>query len=227
MLRTVPAATVAFARVAGLSLAGVRLAVTRRHRWGFPCCVFLLYLRAVAITPVGPLGAWIVHFPSDSGLPHIYGESAPTLVFSRPAQRSLTLRPANSRSRPRRPFPPEALTASLPPPPLQLLPARTTVAGRDSHPLKKHAFTAHVEIYSLTMGVYTNRLDSSCWYFPTGWSSRLLAAPLGRRGLETARWSARGLCASRRDSWRHYWTLFPGILQSEFFSVTIACKYAS
>ena len=102
----------------GLSLAGVRLAITHRHRWGFPCCVFLLCLRAVAITPVGPLGASIVPFPSDVGLPHLYGVSAPTLVFSRPAQRSLTLRPTNSRSRPRRPFPPEALTASLPPPPL-------------------------------------------------------------------------------------------------------------
>jgi hypothetical protein len=131
----------------GLSLAGVRLAVTHRHRWGFPCCVFLLCLRAAAITPVGPLGASIVHFPSDFGLPHHYGVSAPTLVFSRPAQRSLTLRPTNSRSRPRRPFPPEALTASLPPPPLRLLPARTIVAGRDSHPLKKHAFTAHVTHY--------------------------------------------------------------------------------
>ncbi len=132
----------------GLSLAGVRLAVTHRHRWGFPCCVFLLCLRAVAITPVEPLGASIVHFPSDFGLPHDYGGSAPTLVFSRPAQRSLTLRPTNSRSRPRRPFPPEALTASLPSPPLWLLPARTIVAGRDSHPLKKHAFTAHVIHYS-------------------------------------------------------------------------------
>ncbi len=123
------------------------MAVTRRHRWGFPCFVSLLGLRAVAITPVGPLGACIVHFPSDFGLPHDYGVSAPTLVFSRPAQRSLTLRPTNSRSRPRRPFPPEALTASLPPPSLRLLPARTTVAGRELHPLKKHAFTAHVIHY--------------------------------------------------------------------------------
>jgi hypothetical protein len=121
----------------GLSLAGVRLAVTHRHRWGFPCCMFLLCLRAVAITPVGPLGAWIVHFPSDFGLPQIYDVSAPTLSVSRPAQRSLTLRPTNSQNRPRRPFPPEALTASLPPPSLRLLPARTTVAGRDLHPLKK------------------------------------------------------------------------------------------
>ena len=40
----------------GLSLAGVRLAVTRHHRWGFPCFVFLLCLRAVATTPGGTAG---------------------------------------------------------------------------------------------------------------------------------------------------------------------------
>src|SRR5471032_2197770 len=76
----------------GLSLAGIRLAVTRRHRWGFPCSVFPLCLRAVAITPVRPPGACIVRYPSDVGLPRNYGGSALTLIFSRPAQRSLTLR---------------------------------------------------------------------------------------------------------------------------------------
>jgi hypothetical protein len=83
----------------GLSLAGVRLAVTHRHRWGFPCSVFLLCRRAVAITPVGPLGASIVRFPSDLGLPSGMKRSAPTLMVSRLAQRSLTLRPTDSRSR--------------------------------------------------------------------------------------------------------------------------------
>src|SRR5450755_3859175 len=68
----------------GLSLAAVRLAVTRRHRWGFPCSVFLLYRRAVAITPVGPLGACIVRYPSDLGLPREIVGSAPTLEVSRP-----------------------------------------------------------------------------------------------------------------------------------------------
>jgi hypothetical protein len=83
----------------GLSLAGIRLAVTRRHRWGFPCSVFLLCLRAVALTPVGPLGAYIVRYPSDIGLPQSATGSAPTLGFSRFAQRSLTLRPTDSQSR--------------------------------------------------------------------------------------------------------------------------------
>src|SRR5207302_1798279 len=108
--------------------------------WGFPCFVVLLCRRAVAITPVGPLGAHIVRFPSDAGLPRSYGGSAPTSSVSRPAQRSLALRPANSPSRPRRPFPPQAPAVSLPPLPLWLLPARTIVAGRDLYPLKDHNF---------------------------------------------------------------------------------------
>ncbi len=56
------------------------------------------------------------------GLPHITVGSAPALHFSRPAQRSLTLQPADSPSRLMRPSTPEAPTALLPPPPLRLLP---------------------------------------------------------------------------------------------------------
>src|SRR6266568_4034095 len=61
------------------------------------------------------------------GLPHITVGSAPALHFSRPAQRSLTLQPADSPSRLMRPSTPEAPTALLPPPPLRLLPG---VEGR-------------------------------------------------------------------------------------------------
>ena len=60
--------------------------------------------------------------PVDGGLPRISGGSAPALSFSRPAQRSLTLRPACSPSRLKRPSTPKASAASLPPPPLRLLP---------------------------------------------------------------------------------------------------------
>src|ERR1035437_10681770 len=56
------------------------------------------------------------------GLPQITVGSAPALSVSRPAQRSLTLQPADSPSRLMRPSPPEASAASLPPPPLRLLP---------------------------------------------------------------------------------------------------------
>ena len=62
----------------------------------------------------------------DGGLPHPLAGSAPTFPFSRPARRSLTLRPACSRSRPRRPFLSKASAVSLPPLPLRLLPAGAT-----------------------------------------------------------------------------------------------------
>src|SRR6266704_4441957 len=58
----------------------------------------------------------------DFGLPQITVGSAPALHFSRPAQRSLALQPADSPSRLMRPSTSEAPAALLPPPPLQLLP---------------------------------------------------------------------------------------------------------
>ena len=60
---------------------------------------------------------------------------------SRPAQRSLALRPAWLLSRPWRPVPSECFNRGrYLPQPLRLLPAGATVAGRDSHPLGKGAF---------------------------------------------------------------------------------------
>jgi len=115
----------------GLSLAGVRLAVTHRHRWGFPCFVLLLCRRAVATAPVGPLGASIVHYPSDVGLPRAENGSAPTSCSFEACSAFTHVTAHQLADRPRRPFPPKAWTASLPPPPLRLLPARTIVAGRD------------------------------------------------------------------------------------------------
>jgi len=91
----------------------------------------------------GGIASGIVSFPwrCDCGLPHPIAGSAPTLNVSRPARRSLTLRPACSRSRPRRPFPSKASAVSLPPLPLRLLPAGTTIAGWELHPLKNDAFS--------------------------------------------------------------------------------------
>ena len=90
----------------GLSLAGVRLRVTRPHRLGFPVLRWIsVYRHAVVITPVA---RWVLiargadysnrfpFIPSDSGLPHPIARSASTLVVSRPAQRSLALRPVGS-----------------------------------------------------------------------------------------------------------------------------------
>ena len=95
-----------------LSLTRFSLTATRRHRRGFPCCVDLLCQHAVAITPVRPRRICCSSSPDkvrgtllhDVGLPHYSGGSALTLPFSRPARRSLTLRPVDSRSRQSDPF---------------------------------------------------------------------------------------------------------------------------
>src|SRR5262249_60467958 len=87
----------------GLSLAGVRLAAPRRHRWGFPC-----FVGSPCVPVPSPLpreDRWVrvsFDYPSDGGLPRYSGGSAPPLPVSRPAQRSLMLRPVDS------PSPPEA-----------------------------------------------------------------------------------------------------------------------
>ena len=83
----------------GLSLTSCRLirteitAGTSRVAHG-PLC-----LHAVANTPAGLLELVRSYGSSNFGLPRNRGGSAPALVFSRPAQRSLTLRPARSPSR--------------------------------------------------------------------------------------------------------------------------------
>src|SRR6266702_2581081 len=126
-----------------LSLAGFRLGEVS-HRWGFPCCV-----RSPCADMPSPLPRWDHRREScrspdetcDGGLPHPFTGSAPTLRLSRPARRSLTLRPDCSRSRPRRPFPSKASAVLLPPLPLRLLPAGTTFAGWELHPLKIDAFS--------------------------------------------------------------------------------------
>ena len=59
----------------------------------------LLCLHAVAITPAGSMKLVRSSIFIDCGLPYVTVRSAPAIVFSRPAQRSLTLRPARSRSR--------------------------------------------------------------------------------------------------------------------------------
>src|SRR6266581_2147395 len=56
-------------------------------------------LHAVAITPAGLMEPIRSYYSINVGLPQIHGGLAPALIVSRPAQRSLTLRPACSPSR--------------------------------------------------------------------------------------------------------------------------------
>jgi hypothetical protein len=70
------------------------------HRWDFPCCVWSTLLTCRRQYPGRSDGILFARtFPSTSAFPRNRGGSAPALVFSRPAQRSLTLRPARSPSR--------------------------------------------------------------------------------------------------------------------------------
>jgi hypothetical protein len=59
----------------------------------------LLCVHAIAITPAGSMELVRSSVSIASGLPRVTVRSAPAIVFSGPAQRSLTLRPARSRSR--------------------------------------------------------------------------------------------------------------------------------
>ena len=74
------------------------------------------FMRAAANAPAKPIGAHVARLPTDASLPRFTGGSASALLVSRPARLSLTLRPACSLNRPRRPFSIEVLqTTSLPP----------------------------------------------------------------------------------------------------------------
>ena len=96
---------------------------------------------ASANTPAEPWGASVARFPHDGGLPRFDDGSASASTFrgllgvhSRsglPARRTAQGSPLHR----------SASADSLPPPPLRLLPAGATLAGRELHPLKIAAFS--------------------------------------------------------------------------------------
>jgi hypothetical protein len=103
-----------------------------------------LCLLAVAITPAGLMELVRSYCPINGGPPTKHGGRAPALIVSRPAQRSLHVTACMLAKSPKRPSPPEAPTASFPPPPLRLLPGGANpVPGRDFHPQSTSLFTAH------------------------------------------------------------------------------------
>ena len=83
----------------GLSLASCQLIDTTITVGASRVASGLLCVHAVAITPAGPMELVRSSVPLVSGLPCVTVRSAPAIVVSGPAQRSLTLRPARSRSR--------------------------------------------------------------------------------------------------------------------------------
>jgi hypothetical protein len=70
------------------------------HRWDFSCCVWSPLPTCRRQCPGRTDGKLVRSYdPINCGLPRNRGGSAPASTFSRPAQRSLTLRPACSPSR--------------------------------------------------------------------------------------------------------------------------------
>src|SRR5258708_2768221 len=83
----------------GLSLASCQLILTAITAGASRVASGLLCVHAVALTPAGSMELVRSSLSIASGLPRVTVRSAPAIVFSGPAQRSLTLRPARSRSR--------------------------------------------------------------------------------------------------------------------------------
>ena len=80
---------------------------------------------------------------SKKRLPQMAGGSASALSLSRPAQASLTLRPARSLSRPRRPLSRGSGPAGYPTEPLVSFQTNRQLSGWIPPPLAIRAFGAH------------------------------------------------------------------------------------
>src|SRR5438309_12133471 len=83
----------------GLTLARCQLVTTATTTRVSRVAAGPFCLHAVAITPAGLMELIRSYFSINVGLPQNLGGSAPAKINSRPAQRSLTLRPACSPSR--------------------------------------------------------------------------------------------------------------------------------
>jgi hypothetical protein len=78
----------------GLTLARCQLVMTATATRVSRVAAGPLCLHAVALTPAGPMEPVRSYYSISVSLPSLHGRSAPALIVSRPAQRSLMLRPA-------------------------------------------------------------------------------------------------------------------------------------
>src|SRR5262245_48981932 len=90
------------------------------------------YRRAGPTTPADRAGARVDLLPHSRGLPKMAGGSASALSLSRPAQASLTLRPAGSLSRPKATFVTRLQPCRLPDRAARQLPDQSTTLRVDS-----------------------------------------------------------------------------------------------
>src|SRR5436190_10482599 len=96
-----------------------------------------------AYYPGGSSGCSCRLLPRSYSLPQMAGGSASALSLSRPAQASLTLRPAGSLSRPRRPLSRGSDPTSYPVEPLASFRTYRQLSGWNPPPLMIRAFGAH------------------------------------------------------------------------------------
>jgi hypothetical protein len=101
------------------------------HRTGLPRLPEPPFRRAAPTTPADRAGAHVDCFPRSRGLPQKSGGSASALSLSRPAQASLTLRPAGSLSRPQATFVTRLRPMRLPTRAARQLPDQSTTNGMD------------------------------------------------------------------------------------------------
>jgi hypothetical protein len=102
------------------------------HRTGLPRLPEPPFRRAEPTTPADRAGAHVDYFPRSRGLPQMAGGSASALSLSRPAQASLTLRPAGSLSRPQATFVTRLQPMRLPAQAARQLPDQSTTLRVDS-----------------------------------------------------------------------------------------------
>src|SRR6266566_175396 len=130
----------------GLTLARCQLVTTATTTRVSRVAAGPFCLHAVAITPAGLMELIRSYFSINVGLSQIHGGSAPALIVSRPAQRSLHVTACMLAKSPTRPSTPEAPTASFPPPPLRLLPGGANQFPGGTFTRSELApFTAHVK----------------------------------------------------------------------------------
>jgi hypothetical protein len=137
-----------------LLLTEFSLRATTSHRWGFPCFVPSPCACMPSPLPRRDHGDLSFNTPHDGGLPHILAGSAPASCLFEACSAFTQVTACLLAESPTRPFSPKASAILLPPSPLRLLPAGTTVAGRDSHPLKMHDFSRRTRMAGMRRQIF-------------------------------------------------------------------------
>ena len=137
---------------AGYLMYSIRL---RRCKSDFPTCL----ISPSVIIFLGDRG--LEKARSTTAFPEILAGRLPRVDLLRPAQRSLTFRPAYSLNRPRRSVTPKASTDSLSPRPLRLLSTGATVAGWELHPLEIAGFHGVQYMYHTRLSLTSAIIQTS------------------------------------------------------------------